>query len=148
MNYSLIVVVLNHSLIGEKEMSELISGKEALIALANGGGVIYINTYYKDRPLNLWGDAKECNIEQFLSGDWIFRLKPRTVTLNGVEVPAPFTAPENLDNSLMWYVLDTDQDRGYSQCRNPKHPSNLLGSWIHEEEIKQVVAALRQVFGS
>lgn len=131
-------------------MSELISGKDALIALANGENV----EFKSHMSESVWLRAKELKASEILNhcmvlgGDKYsieFRLKPRTITMNGIEVPAPFTAPENSDNSLMWYVLDTEQDRGYSQCRNPKHPSNLLGSWVCEEEIKQVVAALRQV---
>lgn len=62
-------------------MSELISGKEALIALANGDAVDY-------RVKNgTWvlvnGDWK---IREFDQGHYEFRLKPRTVNLNGVDV--------------------------------------------------------------
>ena len=123
-------------------MSELISEKEAFNAWIDGIAVEIFD------ESNCWHSLhRDHGLCVFDSGGRVkFRLKPSTIKLNGIEVPAPFTAPENLDNSLMWYVLDTDQDRGYSQCRNPKHPSNLLGSWIHEGEIKQVVAALRQVF--
>ena len=123
-------------------MSESISGKEAKLAWANGEKLVVV---FDDGSQGYIHDGLKLDI--FNDHSVKFRPKPRTITLNGIEVPAPFTTPENLDNSLMWYVLDTDQDRGYSQCRNPKHPSNLLGSWIHEEEIKQVVDALRQVFG-
>ena len=61
-------------------MSELISGKEALIALANGEEVqASINGFD-------WKDAIEFGLVYFLNGDAHFRLKPRTVNLNGVEV--------------------------------------------------------------
>lgn len=125
-------------------MSELISGKEALIALANGGGVIYINTCYKDRPLKLWGDAKECNIEQFLSGDWIFRLKPKTIMLNGIEVA------ENIkkrDKDQVVWVVNTSCENWYDWIYGSDCDSNTL-YWGSEEEIKQVVAALRSIFNA
>lgn len=63
-------------------MSELISGKEALIALANGEDVqASVNGFD-------WKDAIEFGLVYFLNGDAHFRLKPRTVNLNGVEVPS------------------------------------------------------------
>ena len=120
---------------------KLISGKEALIALANGEEVQQWNGTI------FWDIDMRWQVSVFFQNERKFRLKPRTITINGIEVPAPFNPPENLDNSRLWWVLDTDQECGYSQCRNPKHPSSLLGAWRTEEEIKQVVAALRQVFG-
>ena len=66
-------------------MSELISGKEALIALANGEDVEW--THFS---VGKWHDVPEktAKLQYFLDGDsgWKFRLKPRTVKLNGVEV--------------------------------------------------------------
>ena len=63
-------------------MSKLISGKEALIALANGEGVEcrayeknWINANNKHHPLSL-----------FFDDSFQFRLKPRTITINGVEL--------------------------------------------------------------
>ena len=61
-------------------MSELISGKEALIALANGQEVEcrayeknWINANNKHHPLSL-----------FFDDSFQFRLKPRTITINGI----------------------------------------------------------------
>ena len=54
-------------------MSKLISGKEALIALANGEEVEYKT---KDGE---WNPIPE------LLGSMKMRLKPRTITINGVE---------------------------------------------------------------
>ena len=63
-------------------MSELISGKEALIALANGEEVEcrayeknWINANNNHHPLSL-----------FFDDSFQFRLKPRTITINGVEL--------------------------------------------------------------
>ena len=126
-------------------MSELISGKEALIALANGGDVIYINTFYKEKPTRYWGDAKECTVEQFFNGEWIFKIKPRTITINGVEVPAPFEPKEDCQ---VWIIDDgkTDNCREYNYEVEGDERNTFIGMWRTEEEIKQVVSALRSVF--
>ena len=57
-------------------MSELISGKEALIALANGEEVEYF-----DEKLGEW---VYMDMTHHFKRD--FRLKPRTITINGVEL--------------------------------------------------------------
>ncbi|MEG2634938.1 MAG: hypothetical protein RSA09_00200 [Acinetobacter sp.] len=121
-------------------MSELISGKEALIALANGEDVLYINTYYKEKPTSYWGDAKECIVEQFFNGEWLFKMKPRTITLNNIEVPAPFELNEFED----CYMLSDLYEHGYTKT-SWKY-SKSVPAWRTEEEIKQVVSALRSVF--
>ena len=61
-------------------MSKLISGKEALIALANGEDV----EYYKHE----WMDVNRLSVRDLTSSDnmYKFRLKPRTITINGVEL--------------------------------------------------------------
>ena len=126
-------------------MSELISGKEALIALANGGDVIYINTFYKVKPTRYWGDAKECTVEQFFNGEWIFKIKPRTITINGIEMPAPFEPKEDCQ---VWIIDDgkTDNCRKYNYEVEGDERNTFIGMWRTEEEIKQVVSALRSVF--
>ena len=72
-------------------MSKLISGKEALIALANGEAVQVRNlndTWYKD-----WTDYESFKFKMWIgyftdgaSQGYEFRLKPRTITINGVEL--------------------------------------------------------------
>jgi len=57
-------------------MSKLISGKEALIALANGEEVEYF-----DEKLGEW---VYMDMTHHFKRD--FRLKPRTITINGVEL--------------------------------------------------------------
>ena len=119
-------------------MSKLISGKEALIALANGGEVEcrayeknWINVNNKHHPLNL-----------FFDDSFQFRLKPRTITINGIEVPAPF---EPKDGDEVWCISD---DHGYGYCMYDWqiNHSVVIGAWRTEDEIKQVVSALRSVF--
>ena len=59
-------------------MSNLISGKEALIALANGEEVEF---FYRDA----WDSIGEMIvIDHFTNDKFKFRLKPRTITINSV----------------------------------------------------------------
>lgn len=125
-------------------MSELISGKEALIALANGQDVEY-------KSINGWSDVKHLHVHEFLGVGYEFRLKPRAILINGIEVPAPFE-PKNGED---FYYLDCTSDNygGWAKTswRNVESDSfknnTVFGAWRTEEEIKQVVEALRSVFG-
>lgn len=120
---------------------KLISGKEALIALANG----------KEVELQAVGDMSWYDSTQWTVGELLcfkgrFRLKPRTITLNGIEVPAPF---EPKDGDKFFYLND-GEEVGYIVCTHDWgfDPSGLnFGAWRTEEEVQQVIAALRQVFG-
>ncbi|HHW53795.1 MAG TPA: hypothetical protein GXX13_11555 [Acinetobacter towneri] len=124
-------------------MTNLISGKEALIALANGQEVLWrtktdaeVKCFKKQTP----------DLEVVLSGncDYRFWIKPRTITINGIEVPAPF---EPKDFEECW-VLSTRNANGYGWLNYSVDESSIkFGAWRTEEEIKQVVAALRQIFG-
>lgn len=118
-------------------MSELISGKEALIALASGENV-ECRAYEKN-----WINAnnKHHTLSLFFDVSFQFRLKPRTITLNGIEVPAPFE-PKGGDEI---YFLDDDDPNGYNGAYYSDQFS-FYGYWRTEEEIKQVVSALRSIF--
>lgn len=118
-------------------MSELISGRGALIALANGENVEYL-----DENLNEW----VC-MDMAHHFKRKFRLKPRTILINGIEVPAPFEPKEG----DIFYILSTSYECGYVKIlfyRNDKQGNMLaqFGAWRTEEEIKQVVVALQNVF--
>ena len=118
-------------------MTNLISGKEALIALGSGKEVEY-------KSIDGWGDASLIHAFEFLDNNYEFRLKPRTITINGIEVPAPF---EPKDGEKIWF-LNPDYGCGYADGDyDPAESVIQFGAWRSEEEIKQVVAALRQVFG-
>ena len=122
-------------------MSELISGKEALIALANGEEV-QIKCVKGDD----WYDSTLWTVRKILCWQGEFRLKPRIITINGIEVPAPF---EPKEGDEFWVLFESH----YSPCGyklilpDSKYSELCYGAWRTEEEIKQVVAALRQVFG-
>ena len=127
-------------------MSELISGKEALIALANGEEV-----EFKD-SVDKWKNIKRCmglNLSMFLNTPyWMkFRLKPHTISINGIEVPAPF---EPKEGETYWcFSTQTVIGYGHNVYESERADRRFInmGAWRTEEEIKQVVAALRQVFG-
>lgn len=125
---------------------KLISGKDALIALASGEEV-----EFKD-IVDKWENIKHhmnLDLAMFLNTpDWMkFRLKPRTISINGIEVPAPF---EPKIGEYV-YFISSDEVKGYAETTLVDTEMNWgfvqFGAWRTEEEIKQVVAALRQVFG-
>ena len=138
-------------------MSKLISGKEALIALANGEEVEF-QEGAKDKWI--WMNVKNLTIENILnhtstytthknpsvvevnSYSIQFRLKPRTITINNIEVPAPF---EPKEGDKVWCISD-DHGCGYCMYDWQINHSVVIGAWRTEEEIKQVVSALRSVF--
>ena len=131
-------------------MTNPISAKEALIALANGESVQKkTDSWHSDCWLDI-SKKEPFNLDCFLSGlnrhgDTIkFRLKPRTITINGIEVPAPFEPKEGED--CRCYYISTAFKHGFDWYHSTHHESNRI-AWRTKEEIIQVVAALRQVFG-
>ena len=122
-------------------MSELISGKEAKLAWANNKEIEYM-------PLNKWnllGGSTPLSI--FDRDDVKFRIKPRTITINNIEVPAPFEPKEG----ETYWCFSTQKVIGYGynvyESERADRRFINMGAWRTEGEIKQVVAALRQVFG-
>ena len=113
----------------------MMTGKEALIALANDQEVEYF-----DEKLGEW---VYMDITHHFKRD--FRLKPRTITINGIEVPAPF---EPKDGDEFWILFESHYSPcGYKLVLPDSQYSELCyGAWHTEDEIKQVVAALRSIF--
>ena len=119
-------------------MNNLISGKEAKLAWANGEELEF---YSPD--LDVWFGL---NDEPFMSDVFDtrpIRLKPRTISINNIEVPASF-APKV--GEKYWFIADYTS-HGYSDTQEGTGINSSIGKWKSEEQIKQVVAALRQVFG-
>ena len=132
-------------------MSELISGKEALIALANGETVEMTDSEV-DMPWteicvknnDFFGRVEPCPWMFINTPEHIqFRLKPRTITINGIEVPAPFEPKEGDDFRI--YYLHGLYERGYDWMHSTHYREFHL-VWRTEAEIKQVIAALRSIF--
>ena len=120
----------------------LISGADAKLAWAKGEELEF---YSPD--LDMWFGL---NDEPFMSDVFDtrhIRIKQRTITLN-VEIPAPFE-PKVGDYV---YFLCSDETKGYAETTLEDTPMNWgfvqFGAWRTEEEIKQVVAALRSALAS
>ena len=119
-------------------MTNLISGKEALIALANGKTV-----EVKRIHDNEWQPAQIFGVSVFTDSETTsFRIKPRTITINGIEVPCNKSKHDKDD--VVW-VINTACENWYDWIYGSDCNSNTL-YWETEDEIKQVVAALRQIF--
>ncbi|WP_441367770.1 hypothetical protein [Acinetobacter lwoffii] len=127
---------------------KLISGKEALIKVAEG------IVQYKcddepvaDRWTTITGDFwDQYSLGIFLNEGttWKFRLKPRTIKINEIEVPA--CGVDYKPHTFM-FVLNSLEPCEYSKIILDESDEIPPYWWSTEEEIKQVVAALRQVFG-
>ena len=134
---------------------KLISGKDALIALANGE-TLEMTDSEVDMPWteicvknnDFFGKVEPCPWMFINTPNHIqFRLKPRTITINGIEVPAPF---EPKEGEIYWcFSTQTVIGYGHNVYESERADRRFInmGAWRTEEEIKQVVAALRQVFG-
>ena len=132
-------------------MTNLISGKEALIALANGEEVEY---WCENDPSiqKRWTPIKALNeykLSYFLEDkpSFEFRLKPKIITLNGIEVPVPFEP--KVGEKYWCFSTQTALGYGHNVYESERADRRFInmGAWRTEDEIKQVVAALRQIFG-
>ena len=70
--------------------------------------------------------------------------KPRTITINGIEVPA---CGVNYKPHTPMFVLNSLETCEYSRIMLDESAEIPHYWWSTEDEIKQVVAALCQVFG-
>jgi len=119
-------------------VSELISRKEAKLAWAEGATVQVAIGPDRFRTL-----VSSDDLGIFDRGNY-FRLKPRTITINGIEVPAPFEPKED----CLVYILDDSRQEGFREYDYDIEDTGALffGVWRAKDEIKQVVSALRSVF--
>ncbi|MCH7357633.1 hypothetical protein MMP61_19025 [Acinetobacter sp. NIPH 1958] len=126
-----------------KNEQGLISGADALRALADGENVQWISKdFHKWDDLDTWNANTRNFLDEkcIIEGGFKYRLKPRTITLS-LEIPAPFE-PKRGETAF----LLTNDRFGYMEIEYQGH-STTLGAWRTEEEIKQVVAALRGIKG-
>ena len=118
-------------------MSGLISNTEAKLAWANGEQLQVAHISMKE-----WDELGDNYMLSVFDNDsYIFRIKPRTITINGIELPAPF---EPKEGERYWYLADSRY--GYGCVENKEGCRVGIAAWRTEEEIKQVVAALRSIF--
>lgn len=112
----------------------LISGSDALRALADGKDVEYL---YGNKWLSVIGE--QVLITAITDDKFKFRLKPRTITLN-IEIPACET---NYKHGQLIWILSSLEPNEY--CSVVVDESDELPAywWSSENDIKQVVAALR-----
>ena len=125
-------------------MSELISGKEAKLVWANGEQLQISNTIVGEDFYDM--DDSKTTLNIFDLDFYKFRLKPRTITINGIEVPAPF---EPKDGDKYYHIsIQTSIGYGWDEWESSDYDAraSIFGAWRTEEEIKQVVSALRSVF--
>ena len=86
-------------------MSELISGKEALIAIGKGKEI-----EYKFDDSNGWMPQNCLTIDGYLNNVAIFRLKPRTITINGVELNQCYSVAIDSTELKVSVVLRNKED--------------------------------------
>ena len=129
----------------EPDAENLISGKDALIAIANGQEVLVLDTRDSFKSLG-WFNAFGLETNLFLGDTFYkFKLKPKTITVT-LELPVPFTPKDG-----EWcYVTDCGSESGYYDFKfNPHCKDHInyiqFGAYRTEDEIKQVVEAYRGV---
>ena len=121
-------------------MSELISGKEAKLVWANGKKLQIANMIVGEDFYDM--DDSNTTLNIFDLDFYQFRLKPRTIIINGIEVPCNKSKHDKDD--VVW-VVNTACENQYDWIYGSDCDSNTL-YWETEDEIKQVVSALRSIF--
>lgn len=120
-------------------MGGLLSNNEAKLAWAKGEQLQVVHVAMKE-----WDDLDNTySLAVFDSDKYIFRLKPCTVLINGIEVPCNKNKHDKDD--VVW-VINTASEDWYDWIYGSDCNSKTL-YWETKDEIQQVVAALRQVFG-
>lgn len=128
-----------------RKQNGLISGADALRALADGEDVLWkansesiadAKRFIEHPPYLALALDPNC--------DYQFWIKPRTISINGIEVPAPIN--RTLKKGEVVWILSNTYSSGYRQVQHKDLNDYTFGAWASEEEIKQVAAALRKVF--
>ncbi|MDV5701847.1 hypothetical protein [Acinetobacter baumannii] len=133
----------------EPQDPALISGAEALRALADGKGVEYS---HEEEPYGRWttiSNFEEYSLDYFLAKNtkFKFRIKPQTIKLE-LELPKPFEPKEG----EKYYLINPFQEDGYDSyvfdVDNCDHIYTQFGAYRTETEVKQVVEQLRKIRGT
>lgn len=117
----------------EKDSEEVLTPLQAAEAFLNGEDLLYLNY------LGNWVDAgKSLHYSlDFLSKEK-FKLKPKTILVNGVEVPAPLTKKPNQE---FIYFINLSKSRVY-QLPTEKLTFNHKYFWATKEGAQQVLNAM------
>ncbi|MFW2076556.1 hypothetical protein ACG94X_02330 [Acinetobacter sp. ULE_I010] len=136
-----------------KGLEDLIGGTVALQAVLNGQTVqLSLEPWEKKH----WDDFIPCIDEtstkvfftEFHGEQKVFfRIKPKTININGIEVPAPFFHRPEVGQIILY--LDDSEPKGFTGEKfGGLHDADFnFGWWESEEKIKLVIEALRKVFG-
>lgn len=131
-------------------MNQIIHGSKVLLALATGDCVMCHN-----ESSGHVTDAKYQSAENILNGGYDYRgefigleffIKPKTILLNGVEIPAPFKPKIGV---TFWYIRPAEKDGYYrAEFNDLEFDNNVIqfGAWDSEDKIKEVVKVVRNVF--
>ena len=121
-------------------MSKAINGEQAAQLYLEGKFIQLLNI------ADDWVDVDE-NVKisyfRMRKDELVFREKPPFITVNGIEVPK---SSDTYSGGLIWILCGTDT-REYTSLALDENDELPAYFWRTEDEIKQVVAALRQVFG-
>lgn len=121
-------------------MSELISRNDAAQAFIDGKQVEFLD------KTGQWRSVIDNTVLKVFLDHTDFRLKPHTITLNNIEIPAPF---EPKEGETYWcFSTQTVIGYGHNVYESERADRRFInmGAWRTEEEIKQVVSALRSIF--
>ena len=127
--------------------NSLLTPQQAKLAWANGGEVQVSHKHatLKKEWHDLYGTLM---LSAFDSDMYEFRLKPRTITINNIEIPAPF---EPKKGERYWWI-NPNAKTGYAWDSNDLEVTDFnrisIGVYRTEEQIKQVVAALRSILNA
>ncbi|HEN9527451.1 TPA: hypothetical protein U9I80_002075 [Acinetobacter baumannii] len=138
----------------EEKDPALISGAEALRALADGKEVEYNWLNQKSSKWMLISEElKQFNLYEILSGTTEFgaikfRLKPQTIKVE-LELPKPFE-PRDGDDC---FIVDSEQEDGFyrfTYSENSGFHQNFIqfGAYKTEDDVKKAVEQLRKIRGT
>ena len=122
-------------------MIELISREEAKLAWANGKKLQIANMIVGEDFYDM--DDRNTTLNIFDLDFYKFRLKPCTIKINEIEVPV--CGVDYKPHTFM-FVLNSLEPCEYSKIILDESDEIPPYWWKSEEEIKQVVSALRSVF--
>lgn len=150
------VVEAETTTIKVKGLENLIEGPVALQAALDGQLVQFSVEPWEEKQWDTYNPQEdEISAKVFFTGMSVdmrkvfFRIKPKTISINGIELPAPNFHKPN-DGCSVWWLDDSARfKRGYHGSENfigDDDDSWAFGWWDSEKKIEQVVAALRKVF--